>query len=190
MAKYETGDIIIFMSVTFGHVSMCYSPGDNEAKFIHAQFGKNFHIDQQLTMKGSSCIYFVNRYYSHFRPRNITQQNKQQLKKVADTIAEYAIYGGYRAVRLELGDSSFGKGAQARLKKYKTRSDTGANKFVSTITCSEAVILCNQLTFEEPTPEKPSPLFILKDAAHTMPKTLEKYLKDNPNWENKKTYKK
>jgi hypothetical protein len=43
---------------------------------------------------------------------------------------------------------------------------------VTKITCSEAVILCYQLSFAES-----SPYFIQKDAAHTLPRTLAEYLK-------------
>ena len=56
-------------------------------------------------------------------------------------------------------------------------SDDGTDPFVRTITCSEAVILCYQLTFAEGN----SPFFILLDAAHTMPGTLKTWLEKH--WE-------
>ena len=59
--------------------------------------------------------------------------------------------------------------------------DAGAaavgDKLVTTLTCSEAVVLCYQLTFVDSAEQ-----FILLDGAHALPRTVAKYLKSNANW--------
>jgi hypothetical protein len=66
-------------------------------------------------------------------------------------------------------------GAKQRLAKYSQRLKDGGDKLVSTITCVEAVVLCYQLTLDQNAPQ-----FVKKDAAHTMPRTLAKYLTESP----------
>ncbi|MCR9108712.1 hypothetical protein [Marivita sp. XM-24bin2] len=101
---------------------------------------------------------------------------KDEIKRNADIIRKTASYGFYRAGRLMVGDSKFGSGAAKRLLKYKSRvrgtSLDDISKAVGTITCSEAVILTMQLTFQPGTPG-----FIQLDGAHTMPNTLAAWLK-------------
>lgn len=90
-------------------------------------------------------------------------------------ISKSAKYGACRAVRLFMGNSDFGDNARQRLAKYAQRLKDGGNKLVTTITCVEAVVLCHQLTLDISSPQ-----FIRKDAAHTMPRTLAKYLTESP----------
>jgi hypothetical protein len=184
---FEIGDVIIF-SGTPGHVGMIYSAGRGEAaQIIHAQRRGGFHIDENVTTNasGSSFSYLVNGRDWVFRPPwaakpHINKGVKQAaLQAVAREIRDHAQYGVYRAVRLFLGSSSFGDGARARLAKYKQRRQDGfpRNKFVTTVTCSEAVILCYQMTFDE----DDDPFFIKLDAAHSMPSTLRQWL--STRWE-------
>jgi hypothetical protein len=95
------------------------------------------------------------------------------------SISGPTIRGKGRAVRLFLGSSEFGSDAVKRLAKYRDRmlDYRPGGKLISTITCSEAVIISYQLTFFS----KLAPFFILKDAAHTMPSTLKDWLELN--WE-------
>jgi hypothetical protein len=109
---------------------------------------------------------------------SLSVATQNQLKTVADLIAARAKYGLYRAVRLAVGSSSYGDGAKKRLEKYRGRLAAGADKLVTTLTCSEAVILCYQLTLTATDNH-----FISLDAAHTMPRTLAKYLRSNVHWQ-------
>jgi hypothetical protein len=179
---FETGDIVIF-SGTPGHVGMVYSAGRGEqAEIIHAQRRGGFHIDQNVTTNasGSTFSYLIDAGDWVFRPpwaahAHINKATKQAgLQAVARDIRDHAQYGVYRAVRLLFGSSTFGEGAKQRLAKYKQRRQDGfpRNKFVTTVTCSEAVILCYQMTFDE----DDTPFFIQLDAAHAMPKTLKSWL--------------
>lgn len=179
---YETGDVVIF-SGTPGHVGMVYSAGAGEAaQVIHAQRRGGFHIDENVTVSanGGSFGYLIGGRDWVYRPRwaaspGLNRAVKQAaLQAVARDVRDHAQYGVYRAVRLFLGSSTFGSGARARLAKYKQRRQDGfpRNKFVTTVTCSEAVILCYQMAFDE----GDAPLFITLDAAHSMPSTLRQWL--------------
>lgn len=183
----ETGDIIIFDG-TPGHVGMIYAARDmtsrpfKAAQCIHAQKKGNFHIDPVVEEKSGGIYYLLENttiYKPAWKSRADKADKQAQLRRVADGIKAHATYGVYRAVRLFIGDSTYGPKAKERRAKYLKRMnngfrdpDGGDEKFVSTITCSESVILCFQLTFDES-----DPLFIKLDAAHTMPKTLESWLK-------------
>ena len=105
---------------------------------------------------------------------------KAELRRIADLISATAEYGIYRAVRLFLGDSSFGPGAATRLQKYRDRllavGHGGApGPIIKTVTCSEAVIITYQLAF----PLSEAPFFIRLDGAHAMPSTLAAWLRAN-----------
>lgn len=186
MAKFETGDIVIFNNTHFGHVAMCFDPGGDSAltTFIHGTNSGNFKIDRQQQDNEGTITYMVSKNYWHFRPTNITPAEKIQIRKVASIIQQTAKYGIYRAIGLAFGNSSFGKGARKRLDKYKGRLPSHSieinkgEKLISTITCSEAILVCYQLTFDEA-----SPYFIKKDAAYTLPKTLAAYLEKTPAFE-------
>lgn len=177
MDTFQTGDIIIFKS-GFGHVAMCFEPGSNNEKttFIHAKSTGNFHITehQQINDDGS-IAYMVDKNYWQFRLININDADKVKLKKAATAVSQKAKYGIGRAIRLAVGNSSFDDGARKRLAKYQIRfEEANPEKLITTITCSEAIIICYQLTFNEAAPQ-----FIKKDAAHTMPRTLAQYLAGN-----------
>ena len=185
---YEVGDILISPS-GFGHVMMIYkagntNPGARGAKVIHGQLSGNFHIEPVASVKGGHVIRIIGASTKIYRPpwenfksEVIETAFKKKLVKIADAIARYATYGKYRAIRLYAGSSGFGSSAQKRLDKYKKRLVSGfsGGKFVTTITCAEAVMLCYQLAF----PVGRTPFFIRLDAAHTMPKTLGSWLSKN-----------
>jgi hypothetical protein len=172
MTTYQIGDIIINTSVTFGHVLMCYKPGAGSPEFIHATnkggFSVEAHPNNGLLFNSNSKV---------FRAKGITEHNKGEIIKHADLVKRSAKYGSFRAIRLLAGSSEFGKGAKARLEKYKLHIDYGIANPIKTVTCSEAVMLCYQLTFLEADNQ-----FIRLDAAHTMPETLKKYLSDSAHW--------
>ncbi len=180
----ETGDIIVDKTIT-GHVLMVYDEGDDsQATVIHATGDKNFHIDpikNGYTYKNDPII--SNTYRPPWEKINYFKGSidiyKSELKKIAAKIKDSAKYGVYRAVRLAMGSSNFDKFAKDRLDKYESRLDNQSEKFVSTVTCSEAVILCYQLAFKS---SMIHPFFIKLDAAHAMPHTLESWLKSN-GWE-------
>jgi hypothetical protein len=184
--SYEIGDIIIF-SGTPGHVGMVAAPDpDGDVWYIHAQIGAGFHFTQNQTKKDEKDEWKIRFNDWVYRPPwgahpQFNKQTKQsELQRVANDISNYASYGGYRMVRLLIGSRTFGEEARARLAKYKQRRQDGfpRNKFVKNITCSEAVILCYQMTFDE----GDHPFFIHLDAAHAMPKTLMAWLASS-GWE-------
>ncbi|MES2259281.1 MAG: hypothetical protein V4724_12210 [Pseudomonadota bacterium] len=168
----ETGDIVIFSS-GFGHVAMAF----DERFVFHANETSNFHLVAAADKKG----HLFEQGGKVFRPpwekmgEAVTANYKAELQENAKAIGRSAKYGIYRAVRLFLGDSTYGPNAAARLQKYRDRMRAGSAKTVSKITCAEAVILSYQLTFLE----HGGPCFIKLDAAHAMPSTLEKWLRAN-----------
>jgi hypothetical protein len=173
----EIGDIIVYRGRP-GHVAMVYDANT----IIHAQMKGDFHKDPYMTEKSGTMSYADDGADVFSPPWPATgtfkAAHQAELQRVADQIAASATYGAYRAVRLWAGDSSFGPKAWTRLYKYKTRQKElliGGKKFVTTVTCSEAVILCYQLTFED----SEAPFFIKLDAAHAMPNTLRAWLKTN-----------
>jgi hypothetical protein len=176
---FSTGDIIINNAGTWGHALMCYEGGsDNKAKFIHATYRTEFAISPYQTEKDGKIGYAFTNNYEHFHPRGLSEATQNKLKAVADKIAARAKYGLYRAVRVALGSSSFGSGAKQRLEKYTSRLEKGGDKLVTTLTCTEAVMLCYQLSL--PAADNH---FIALDAAHTLPRDLAKYLRSNAQWQ-------
>jgi hypothetical protein len=178
---YETGDIAINPSSP-GHAMMVYQGGNYaKTKIVHAQWSNDFHIQGNQVQEGGNISYLIDNGTQVFRPPWRATDDKaakqRKLQQVAEAIRDHASYGLYRAFRLFTGSSFFGDGARRRLRKYKERWDAGfytkgGPKFVTTVTCSEAVILCYQLTFAESDPQ-----FIKLDAAHTMPNTLAEWLR-------------
>jgi hypothetical protein len=171
---YNTGDIIVDNEGAFGHVAMCFGEEDangvGDVTFIHGTNAGNFSIGQKIDVIDESKPHFW-----QFKPIGLTLANKARLKEVATAMQRTAKYGWYRGIRVWVGSSTFGEDALAKLIKYRTRLLNGATKFVSTITCAEAIILCYQLTFDPG-----SPFFIQKDAAHVMPRDLAQLLKEAP----------
>lgn len=174
----ETGDIVFFPGKV-GHIGMFY----DAKRIIHATNSQNFHLSDNESTTGGRIDYMTNKA---FRPPwsklalGQEEIRKAELRRVADKMKDIATYGLYRAFRLWAGNSSFGPGAEARLAKYRARLNgtapaADADKFVTHITCSEAVILTYQLSF----PDREAPFFILLDAAHTMPNTLADWLQKN-----------
>jgi hypothetical protein len=181
--KFEVGDIVIDPD-WFGHAMMIYAEGDDtKAWIIHGKNDGDFHIVPNMTEKGLDPQYLIKGTMTVFRPPPFDALHKATLITVADTIKTKAKYGIYRAVRLWAGSSTFGSDAAERLDKYRYRFDIiknnppGGKYFVTTITCSEAVILCYQLTFAESDPQ-----FIHLDAAHTMPCHLGEWLSKATGW--------
>lgn len=173
----ETGDIVFFPGKV-GHIGMFY----DSKRIIHATNSQNFHLSDNVTMDGGKISYMTTKA---FRPpwaklaAGQEEIRKTELRRVADKMSSIATYGLYRAFRLWAGNSSFGPKAEARLAKYRARLNGTAtdadNKFITHITCSEAVILTYQLSF----PNREAPFFILLDAAHSMPNTLSDWLGKN-----------
>jgi hypothetical protein len=177
---YEIGDILINKH-QFGHVMMAL--GNN--KIIHAKYRENFHIVNNESHEGGQVSY-VDEGATVYRPpwalyAGAPSDAKASLRRVADGIKDSAKYGGYRALRLWAGNKKFGRGAAKRLNKYKARMQagfrdpSGVSKFVSTVTCAEAIVLCYQMSFTR----GDHPFFINLDAAHVMPSSLGKWLTDN-----------
>ncbi|PWC35904.1 hypothetical protein [Azospirillum sp. TSO35-2] len=173
----ETGDIVFFPG-KIGHIGMFYDAN----RIIHATNSENFHLSDNQTMDGGSISYMTSRAFRppwSKLPAGQEAVKKAELRRVADRMKDIATYGLYRAFRLWAGNSSFGPGAEARLAKYRARLDGTATdadrKFVTHITCSEAVMLTYQLAF----PDREAPFFIRLDAAHTMPNTLADWLQKN-----------
>ena len=186
--NFEVGDVIVWHLHWPGHIGMVYEPNavSSKIKIIHAQGGgQNFHIEANQQKIGNAFGYLLDNNFLAFRPpwKNCKDRQAKQgeLREVAEAIRDHAEYGRYRAVRLCAGSSKFGSAARDRLAKYRRRgfgaSGKGDGKFVSTVTCSEAVTLCYQLAFTE----ADHPFFIRLDAAHTMPGTLGEWL--GKNWE-------
>jgi hypothetical protein len=182
MPAFDTGDIF-YWSSTPGHIGMAY----DDKTIIHAQMKGNFHKDaDQQDNNGQMSYLSEGADLSIFRPpweklaAGQADVKKAELRRVADLISQGAEYGAYRAVRLLIGDSSFGPGAATRLQKYRDRllavTFQGARgPIIKTVTCSEAVIVTYQLSF----PLSDAPFFIRLDAAHAMPKTLATWLRAN-----------
>ncbi len=169
-----TGDIIIFSSGC-GHAAMAY----DAKRAIHGNAAKNFHLVDLVQEKDNKINHFT-QAGQVFRPPwdkigGETENYKNLLRQNADIIRLSAQYGLYRAVRLLIGNSAYGPGAAERLMKYRERIRSNKTKVIEKITCSEAVILCFQLTFLE----HGGPGFIKLDAAHSMPSTLAKWCTDN-----------
>jgi hypothetical protein len=175
----ETGDILIFSSGLWGHTAMCY----DTKQAVHGNNARDFHLDpltKTVEKDGHPIVEPFDQGAEVFKPpwgRIGGQKENYQasIRQHADNIMRTAKYGLYRAMRLELGSSTYGPGAYARLQKYRDRLLASSPKGVTTITCSEAVILCFQLTFLE----NGGPGFIKLDAAHAMPRTLAKWLRAN-----------
>ncbi|CAO3423987.1 hypothetical protein [Azospirillum doebereinerae] len=176
----QTGDIVFFPGKA-GHIGMFY----DKDRIIHATNSQNFHLVDNMVSEGGSMTY---RATKAFRPPWSTLPagqeaiRKAELQRVADKMKDIATYGLYRAFRLFAGNSTFGPDAEKRLNKYRARLNGTATdadrKFITHITCSEAVMLTYQLAF----PNREAPFFILLDAAHTMPSTLVNWLQKN-GWE-------
>jgi hypothetical protein len=171
---YSTGDIVVDNAGTFGHVSMCFDEEDangvGNVTFIHGTHKGNFSIGQKVDV-----IEEVKENFWHFKPIGLSAGDKQRLRNVATEMQRTAKYGYYRAMRVWVGSSTFGEDANKKLAKYRERLANHDPKFVSTISCAEAIILCYQLSFDPW-----SPYFIQKDAAHVMPRDLAELLKGTP----------
>jgi hypothetical protein len=174
----ETGDITI-AAAGVGHVGMFIDP----KTIMHAQNTGGVHTDLQRSV-GADGSY---RYFTDYAYRppwaklGATKAACQaELVGVAHRMKDRVPYGIWRAVRLFVGDSKFGSGAEARLKKYYERltfiRSHPKSLLVTKVTCVEAVVLTYQLAFYE---NRVQPFFIKLDAAHTMPHTLEAWLLAN-----------
>jgi hypothetical protein len=174
MPAIDTGDIFHWTSGA-GHIGMAYD-GKN---VIHAQMKGNFHIDPDQQNKQGQMSYLSDSTgLQIFRPPwdrlgAGAAAKKAELQRVAGLISQQAEYGAYRAIRLFVGDSSFGPGAAGRLQKYRDRLLAGTQPIIKTLTCSEAVIVTYQLAF----PLSETPFFIRLDGAHAMPGTLATWLR-------------
>lgn len=179
----EIGDITISAGSP-GHVGMFMGPDT----IMHAQNTGGVHSDPLMAEKigqGGSVSY---EYFTSFAyrppwndlPEGTRTARKADLARIAARMNNRVPYGLYRAIRLFLGSTTFGSGAQERLKKYWERLNLirgDANtKLLTKVTCVEAAVITYQLAFYE---ARTTPFFINLDAAHTMPHTLEKWLLAN-----------
>jgi hypothetical protein len=175
----EVGDITI-AAAGVGHVGMFIDPGT----IMHAQNSGGVHTDKQVTTTANGGYqYFTNFAY---RPpwtqlgAAVKTQRQAELVRVANRMKDRVPYGVWRAIRLFVGDSKFGPGAEARLKKYWERLSLirgdAKTLLVTKVTCVEAVVLTYQLAFYQ---NRVQPFFINLDAAHTMPHSLETWLLAN-----------
>jgi len=176
----QTGDIVFFPGKA-GHIGMFY----DKDRIIHATNSQNFHLVDNMTSDGGNMSYMASTAYRppwSTLPAGQEAIRKAELQRVATKMKDISTYGLYRAFRLFAGNSTFGPDAEKRLAKYRARLNGTATdadrKFITHITCSEAVMLTYQLAF----PDREAPFFILLDAAHTMPSTLVKWLQKN-GWE-------
>ncbi|MDB5308034.1 MAG: hypothetical protein JWO38_2236 [Gemmataceae bacterium] len=176
MPAIATGDIFYWTSGP-GHIGMAY----DDKNVIHAQMKGNFHVDTDQQNNNGQMSYLSDTAGMQiFRPPweklgAGADAKKAELRRVAELISRRTEYGAYRAIRLFLGDSSFGPGAATRLQKYRDRLLAGTQPIIKTVTCSEAVIITYQLSF----PLSEAPFFIRLDGAHAMPGTLATWLRTN-----------
>lgn len=179
---FTPGDIVVSHKGAWGHVLMCCKGGrDDQVEFIHATHRKDFAISSYQSTEDNKIVYEPSRNYEQFSPIGLGDAARVRLLEVANLIAAKAKYGYYRAVRLAIGSSEYAREAHLRLAKYRERLEGNGDKLVTTLTCSEAVILCYQLTLPSTAPH-----FIALDAAHTLPRTLAKYLRSNVLWKTTK----
>src|SRR5580765_5509142 len=110
---FNTGDIIVNNAGAFGHAAMCFDEEDADGvgavTLIHGTNKGNFSIDEKVKVVDE-----VASNYWHFKPKNFSSDNKTRIKEVATAIQKSAKYGLYRAVRLFVGSSTFGKDARKR----------------------------------------------------------------------------
>jgi hypothetical protein len=162
--RLEVGDILISKK-SFGHAGIVKISEGTTATIIHAV---------NAGIKTESVIKFPNNATT-YRPNNLTDGARATLVHTMNrfTLAgeERSIhYSPGRAVKNWLGRSNFDDDARKRRLKYLSYS-SGLPK---NVICSELVILCYQLAFEPG-----SQFFISKDAKHTLPNSLENYLKES-----------
>src|SRR5690606_11328320 len=115
-----------------------------------------------------------------FRPTvDLTDDEVTKITGIATEIQQSATYGmGRAAFKSTFSSSSAGGGLQKRLEKYRERlkNHQGVIKHVY---CSELVILCYQLAWENDRHR----LFIDLDGKHAWPSTLRRYLKGTIHWQ-------
>ena len=183
----DTGDIIIDPSWP-GHAMLVY----DQHQIIHGQGKTNGFHTSWLKGTNRAGVYWhiadglqIYRFPWHSYNHVNQEEYKAKIKFYADAIEKTASYGYYRALRLQIGSSYFGKGAADRLQKYRARFGTPdswdnfdrvmqivkIDKGVKKITCVEAVLIALQLAMPPGTPG-----FINLDGAHTMPNQLGAYL--------------
>ncbi|MEM7213257.1 MAG: hypothetical protein AAF479_15455 [Pseudomonadota bacterium] len=186
--QLDTGDIIISRGWP-GHAMLVY----DDRQIIHGQGKTNGFHKSWLKGTNKAGVYWhiadgehVYKFPWHAYNHVQQQEIKAKIKFYADAIEKTATYGMYRALRLQLGNSHFGKGAAERLQKYRARFGTPSSwddidriihvgnidKGVKKITCVEAVAIALQLATPVGTPG-----FVALDGAHTMPSQLGTFLK-------------
>lgn len=173
----DAGDILI-STKGFGHagVGICNLFGPKKsANGPPGRAVEVMHAVNSGVVEGWGLKAFI------YRPNNLTHDEARKITTIAGEIKAGAEYGAARAIfKSWTGSSTFGTGAQGRLKKYRERlklNDTAAGKggktvpIVKHVFCSEFVILCYQLALGED-----HPLFIKLDGLHTLPSGLKTYL--------------
>jgi hypothetical protein len=114
-----------------------------------------------------------------FRPGvDLTDAEVNRVVSIADEIKKSADYGIGRAVfKSTFSTHAAGSGLQKRLDKYRERLKNHQG-VVKHVYCSELVILCYQLAWENDRHR----LFIDLDGKHTWPSTLRRYLNNTIHW--------
>lgn len=115
-----------------------------------------------------------------FRPAvDLTGDEVDRVDSIANEIKNSAVYGIGRAVfKSTFSTHTAGAGLQKRLDKYRERLKNHQG-VVKHVYCSELVILCYQLAWENDRHR----LFIDLDGKHTWPSTLRRHLKNTIHWQ-------
>lgn len=109
--------------------------------------------------------------------RNLSQGSKPAGAVIAEkaiALSTRCVYGKGRAFfKSWTGTSSYGDGARGRVAKYLQRLGNGNGCFVTTLYCSEYVVLSYQLAAKG---DEGAAYFIDLDGKHTLPKDLRNWL--------------
>ena len=111
--------------------------------------------------------------------RQLTGDEVDRVDSIANEIKNSAVYAVGRAVfKSTFSTHTAGAGLQKRLDKYRERLKNHQG-VVKHVYCSELVILCYQLAWENDRHR----LFIDLDGKHTWPSTLRRHLKNTIHWQ-------
>ena len=121
-----------------------------------------------------------------FRPSvDLTKEEVGKVESIAIEIKNAATYGlGRAGFKSTFSTHTAGPGLQKRLDKYRERLKNNQG-VVKHVYCSELVILCYQLAWDD----NAHRLFIQLDGKHTWPSTLRRYFKGNVHWQYMGEYK-
>ena len=191
-----------------GALGMQRTPGDNHGNLLQAQLGHETRFDEtgghtcqhehiqtgplRDSREGARChschgqgikvddIDLWGNEADIFRPTvDLTGDEVDRVDSIANEIKNSAVYGIGRAVfKSTFSTHTAGAGLQKRLDKYRERLKNHQG-VVKHVYCSELVILCYQLAWENDRHR----LFIDLDGKHTWPSTLRRHLKNTIHWQ-------